>query len=97
MGNQLSASIGCSWVTLDADFGGLKIRVSAVRFPPLATISNQVALTLYAPWCRVTWFRSEVVILIDYCSEITVNLTGRSEPTTFQAASQDALARGGAV
>jgi hypothetical protein len=29
-GNQLSASIGCSWVMLNAKCGGLKIHVSAV-------------------------------------------------------------------
>src|SRR5438270_14092936 len=32
--NRVSACIGCSWVTLDAEFGGLKIRVSVVRFRP---------------------------------------------------------------
>jgi hypothetical protein len=32
--NCLNACIGCSGVTLDAKCGGLKIRVSVVRFRP---------------------------------------------------------------
>jgi hypothetical protein len=43
-GNQLSASIGCSWVMLDAKCRGLKIRVSVVRFRPWPP---QISLTLH--------------------------------------------------
>jgi hypothetical protein len=35
---RLNGCFRCRWVTLDADFGGLKIRVSVVQRHPLATI-----------------------------------------------------------